>query len=52
MNTPPLKPCKECGSLDCGPVRCRFEDTHWRDEDPSDEDWHRKEIEIHPERYR
>ena len=24
----------------------------WRDEEPSNEDWHRVEMERHPERYR
>jgi hypothetical protein len=24
METPELKPCPQCGSLDCGTLRCRF----------------------------
>jgi hypothetical protein len=24
MNTPELKRCPQCGSMDCGPIRCRF----------------------------
>jgi len=32
---PPLRACQHCGSLYCGPIRCRFEDTEAlsRDED-------------------
>lgn len=25
---PPIVRCKECGSYECGPFRCRFEDPY------------------------
>lgn len=25
INPPRLEPCKACGSLYCGPIRCRFD---------------------------
>jgi len=49
QSAPPLRSCKACGSLYCGPLRCRFDDMEAMNRV---ENWLPRKVELICERWR